>query len=173
MFFDRVFTLQVQVSNKERQQNLSVLFKDVATLVVEKCINAETKQALTISQVETAMKECHVALNPNNSAKQQALKVIKILEEKSSLKIERAKMRLQVDTSPEGAKDLREKVADQMIVESTTELKKETETEKALVRLVVLIVPAAYRTIELAMKEKGGKIEVLTHCVKPESNETF
>lgn len=162
----------MQVSGKERQQSLSVLFKDVATLIVEKCINAETKQALTISQVETAMKECHVAINPNKPAKQQALNVIKILVEKSSLPIERAKMRLQIDTNPDGAKEIEENLEDPVTIESKTEQAGE-DGAPTKVRLVVLVVPAAYRPIEALMKEKGGKIEVLTHCVKPEADNEF
>jgi ribosome maturation protein SDO1 len=159
------------VSGKERQQSLSVLFKDVATLIVEKCINSETKQSLTIGQVETAMKECHVALDPNKSAKQQALKIIKLLEEKSSLPIERAKMRLQIDVSEEVVTDL-DNYSKELEVENKMVLK-QGEGSPTVLRLTVLIVPSFYRDLDLKVKEKGGKVEVLVHSVKPESIQVF
>lgn len=56
-------------------------------------MHADTKQALTVGMVENAMKEAGVSLQPGKPAKQQALQVIKLLQEKSTLPIERAKGR--------------------------------------------------------------------------------
>lgn len=46
--------------------------------------------------IEKAMRECHVAVKPNKSSKQQALETIAKL--KASLPIERAQMRMKVVT---------------------------------------------------------------------------
>jgi ribosome maturation protein SDO1 len=61
----------VQVSDKERKQELGALFKDVASILVEKCINAETQRPYTIGLIERALKEIHFAVDPKRSAKQQ------------------------------------------------------------------------------------------------------
>merc|ERR1712111_44253 len=51
----------LQVSDKERQAQQEALFKDVATIVSEKCVNSETKIPYPVSIIEKAMKECHIA----------------------------------------------------------------------------------------------------------------
>lgn len=61
----------MQVSEKERQIQLELLFKDVATIVAEKCVNPETNRPLTVGLVERAMKDIHYNLHPSRSAKQQ------------------------------------------------------------------------------------------------------
>ena len=85
---------ELQVSDKERQAQREALFKDVATNVAEKCVNPETKRPYPVSMIDKAMKECHIAIKPNKSAKQQALEVVPKLREK--LPLARAQMRFQI-----------------------------------------------------------------------------
>lgn len=61
----------VQVSEKERQVELGALFKDVATIIVEKCINPETQRPYTVGLIERGLKDIHFAVDPKRSAKQQ------------------------------------------------------------------------------------------------------
>jgi ribosome maturation protein SDO1 len=86
---------EIQVSSKERQQKNDEVYRDIATIIAEKCINPETNRPLTISMVERAMKEIHYSVTPR-PAKKQALDVIKILREKNIIPIARAQMRLRV-----------------------------------------------------------------------------
>lgn len=51
------------------------LFRDVASILAEKCINSESNRPFTISMLERTMKDLHVAVDPKRSAKQQALEV--------------------------------------------------------------------------------------------------
>ncbi len=67
----------LQVSEKERQAQQEALFRDVATTVADKCVNPESKRPYPVSMIEKSMKECHIAVKPNQSAKQQALDVIR------------------------------------------------------------------------------------------------
>ena len=62
----------MQVSEKERQSALGSMFRDVATLVADKCVNPETKRPYTVGVVERAMKDAHVSLKPHKNTKQQA-----------------------------------------------------------------------------------------------------
>jgi ribosome maturation protein SDO1 len=98
---------ELQVSDKERHSQNDQLFKDIATTVAEKCLNPELKRPYPVTIIEKAMKDVHYSVKPNQSAKQQALQVIKLLKEQ--IPLERAKMRLKVISKGKVAKKLREK----------------------------------------------------------------
>lgn len=82
------------------------MFRDIATIVSDKCVNPETKRPYPVGIIEKSMKEAHISIKPNKSTKQQALEVIRKLQE--TLKIERAQMKLKI-TIP-GGKQYRSKV---------------------------------------------------------------
>ena len=73
---------------------LESLFKDIATVVSEKCVDPSTHRPIPVSVVERAMKDMHYSINPHRNAKQQALDVIRQLKEK--IPIERAQMQLKI-----------------------------------------------------------------------------
>ncbi len=62
---------ELQVSDKERQSQLEQMFRDIATIVAEKCVNPETKRPYTVSLIERAMKDIHFSVKANKSTKQQ------------------------------------------------------------------------------------------------------
>ena len=64
-----------QVSDKERDVELSSMFKDVASIIAEKCVNPGTQRPYTISMIERALKDVHFSVDPKRGAKQQALHV--------------------------------------------------------------------------------------------------
>ncbi|CAK9292880.1 unnamed protein product [Gordionus sp. m RMFG-2023] len=61
----------LQISDKERQNNQQTMFKDIATIVSNKCINPETNKPYPITMIENAMKEIHYSINPKKNSKQQ------------------------------------------------------------------------------------------------------
>jgi len=63
------------VSDKERQLALDSLFKDVASVLSEKCINPDNNKPYTISMLERALKDVHFSVDLHRNAKQQALEV--------------------------------------------------------------------------------------------------
>lgn len=65
----------LQVSDKERELELDSLFKDVASILAEKCVNPHTSRPYTISMLERALKDVHFSVDLKRSAKQQALEV--------------------------------------------------------------------------------------------------
>ncbi len=89
---------EMQVSEKERAKQSEELFHEIATIIVEKCVDANTNRALTVAMVERAMKQLEAAeqfrVLPNKSAKQQALKAIPELTVR--FPIARAKMLIRV-----------------------------------------------------------------------------
>lgn len=62
---------ELQVSDKERHTQLETMFRDIATIVVEKCVNPETKRPYTVSLIERAMKDIHYSVKASKSTKQQ------------------------------------------------------------------------------------------------------
>ena len=85
---------ELQVSEKERQANLDATFKEIATLVSEKCVHLETNRPFTVTTIEKAMRDCHFSIKPNKNVKSQALGVIKMLKE--HLPIDKAQMRVKI-----------------------------------------------------------------------------
>lgn len=59
------------MSDKERQAQLEMMFRDIATIVVEKCVNPDTKRPYTVSLIERAMKDIHYSVKATKSTKQQ------------------------------------------------------------------------------------------------------
>ena len=65
----------LQVSDKERDLEFESLFKDIASILAEKCVNPQTRRPYTISMLERALKDIHFSVDLKRNAKQQALEV--------------------------------------------------------------------------------------------------
>lgn len=59
------------MSDKERQSQLEAMFRDIATVVAEKCVNPDTRRPYTVGIIERAMRDAHYSVKPNRSTKQQ------------------------------------------------------------------------------------------------------
>uniref|UniRef100_A0A8C5KDK7 Ribosome maturation protein SBDS n=1 Tax=Jaculus jaculus TaxID=51337 RepID=A0A8C5KDK7_JACJA len=158
---------EVQVSDKERHTQLEQMFRDIATIVADKCVNPETKRPYTVILIERAMKDIHYSVKPNKSTKQQALEVIKQLKEK--MKIERAHMRLRFILPVNEGKKLKDRLRSLIKVVESEDYGRQLE-------IVCLIDPGCFREIdELIQKETKGKgsLEVLSLKDVEEGDETF
>jgi len=94
---------ELQITDKERSAQNERIFRDIATFVVAKCVNPETKRPYPVGVVERAMKDnIHYSVHPTRSTKQQALDVIRLLSSKIS--ITRAQMRLKIKVPPDQKK---------------------------------------------------------------------
>ena len=47
------------------------MFRDIASIVSDKCVNPDTKRPYTVGVIESAMKEIHYSVKPTKSTKQQ------------------------------------------------------------------------------------------------------
>uniref|UniRef100_A0A8C5LPU1 Ribosome maturation protein SBDS n=1 Tax=Leptobrachium leishanense TaxID=445787 RepID=A0A8C5LPU1_9ANUR len=63
---------ELQVSEKERSTQLEQMFRDIATIVADKCVNPETKRPYTVNLIERAMKDIHYSVKATKSTKQQS-----------------------------------------------------------------------------------------------------
>jgi ribosome maturation protein SDO1 len=98
------------VSDKERHHQLDNQFKEIATIIADKCVNPETKRPYTVTMIEQAIKDVHFSINSNKSSKQQALELIKQLQSSGTLKIERAEMKVKISIPVKEAKRVKEKL---------------------------------------------------------------
>jgi len=148
----------LQVSDKERQAQQEAMFKDIATVISDKCVNPESKRPYPVSIIEKAMKECHVSVKPNKSSKQQALETIGKLQ--ASLPIERAMMRMKVVTPLKASNKIRKslsKLGPGVKVESEEKIEEE-------MMMILLVDPGQYRGIDTLVKEEtqgAGSMELL------------
>ncbi|CAG8742633.1 15422_t:CDS:2, partial [Acaulospora colombiana] len=150
---------ELQVSDKERSHQIDNTYREIATIVAEKCVNPETKRPYTVTMIEKAMGEIHFSVNVNKSTKSQALEVIKQLQEKKAIPIARAQMRLRVIMpNSKEAKKVKERLTPLI-----TQIEDENWGNEC--ELIFLIDPGQYRVIvEILEKDtKGrGQIELLS-----------
>lgn len=107
---------ELQISDRERQSQLDSTFRDIATIVADKCVNPDSKRPYTVGVIERAMKEdIHYSVKPSQGSKQQALEVIRLLQQ--CMPIERARMRLKVQLPSKEARHVREKIIKLLTVE--------------------------------------------------------
>ncbi|ORZ02161.1 putative Shwachman-Bodian-diamond syndrome protein [Syncephalastrum racemosum] len=161
---------ELQVAEKERSNQLESMWRDIATIVTDHCVNPQTKRPYTVTMIEKAMQELHLSVNPKRSSKSQALDVIKQLQEKQILPIQRAQMRVRV-TLPQSkeTKKLREKLVP--LVTSVEDEEFEGEYE-----LIALVDPGKYREINdlLQTETKGkGQLEIMNLRETKEGDEKF
>jgi ribosome maturation protein SDO1 len=149
---------ELQVSDKERQAQQEATFKDIATTIAEKCVNPETKHPYPVSMIEKAMKECHIAVKPNRSAKQQALETVGKL--KAQIPIERAQMRIRIVMPLSDSKKFKAGLK-KLNATVTTESEEKNEGD---VSLVLLIDPGQYRPLDEMVRDQTqgkGLLELL------------
>lgn len=160
---------ELQVGNKERQQNAQQLRAEVLQIVADKCINPGTKRPYPTTIIDKALHELNFNLVPSKTAKNQALEAIKLLVEKQIIPIARARMRIRVTGNSKEAKKYADKVK-AFIVET------EDEDWGAEWELIGFVDPGSFRPLdELVGAESKGKasVEVLDTAVVKEGDENF
>ncbi|EFA81831.1 Shwachman-Bodian-Diamond syndrome protein [Heterostelium album PN500] len=156
---------ELQVSSKERESHSDQTFRDIATIVAEKCVNPETQRPIPVGIIEKAMKDVHYSLHPTKSSKQQSLEVIKLIS--TVIPIQRAQMRLNITVPGKDARLLRDKLAAQVA-------KIEEEDYDNGMDMVCLIDPGAFRKLDdfVKFETKGkGFIEIMSLAVAKEEKE--
>ncbi|KAI7850879.1 SBDS protein C-terminal domain-containing protein [Circinella umbellata] len=162
---------ELQVAEKERSNQLESMWRDIANIVTDNCVNPQTKRPYTVTMIEKAMQDLHLSVNTKRSSKSQALDVIKQLQQKQVLPIQRAQMRvrLTLPQTKEGKK-LREKL--QPLITSI----EDEDSNSDEYEVIALVDPGNYRQInELLQSESKGKgqLEIMNLREKEEGDEKF
>lgn len=152
---------ELQISEKERQNQLESSAKDVATIVSEKCINSETKRPFPVSIIEKSMKQIHFSVNTKKNTKQQALEVIKKLKE--VLPIERCMMRLRIITHKRNKEKLKL---------LASEVESENVEGDGILEIIMSINPGNFRAIdELVRTTPKSQLHVLSVVETDDAND--
>lgn len=101
---------ELQVGDKERSHELTNLWREIATQLAQSCVEPSSQKPYTVGMVEKAMKDVHYSVKTGKSAKSQALDVLKLLQAKNTIPIQRARMRVRVTMPPKEGKRLKEKL---------------------------------------------------------------
>ncbi|KAF9939970.1 hypothetical protein BGZ65_008716 [Modicella reniformis] len=160
---------ELQVGERERSTMLEGMYRDIATIVAEKCVNPETMRPYTVTMIEKAMADLHLSVNPSRSAKSQALDVIKQLLEKKTIPIARAQMRIRIAVSSRDGKRIKDKLMSMIASKEDEDLGENYEW-------TCLIDPGQFRPInELLQSETKGKgqLEMLSLTETKQGDEVF
>lgn len=133
---------ELQISEKERQNQQEETLREVATMIAEKCVNPETKRPYPVSIIEKSMRQIHFSLKPNRNPKQQALETISKL--KTVIPIEKAQMKLKVLCHKKHRKQLKEMAA---------EIEEDHISPDGVLEMVFLTDPGNYRSIDQLIKD--------------------
>lgn len=145
---------EVQISKEERQSQQSASHSEIAKMVVERCINPESKKPYTIAQIEREMNAIHFSVKPEMSSKRQALMVI--AELKKTIPIERASLRIKIVLPKQQAKSIKQNISTLLTVEN--------EEWVGDLELVCKIEPGNFRGVKQKVDEGSrgkGIVEVI------------
>eukprot|EP00871_Galdieria_phlegrea_P003028 jgi/Galph1/3726/GphlegSOOS_G2394.1 len=153
---------ELQVSDKERNTVYENLLHEIATIVSSKCVDVETNRPLTVGRVEKEMRNIHYSVVPKKSAKQQALDVIRKLEEKGSVR--RASMRLKIQVPLQYAEAIKKNIQEYILTV-------ENEETSEYFQVVILIDPGNYRKVDDLLKngsDGSGILEIVSFAAVEE-----
>lgn len=158
---------EMQVGDKERSHELNTLWLEVATTVAQQSVDPNTQRPYTVGMIEKAMRDIHYGVKPTRPTKTQALDVIRQLQAKNTIPIERTRMRIRVTMPAAVGKKVQERLSE--LVENVESESKSSEWE-----IVASIDPGSLRTInEMLEGESRGAaiVETLAHNTTPATTE--
>ncbi|KAJ3323779.1 hypothetical protein HDV06_001149 [Boothiomyces sp. JEL0866] len=148
---------ELQVGEKERNQQLESLQKDVANTIAEKTINPTTKRPYTATMIEKVLQDIHFNINVNKNVKQSALDGIRMIQESGVIPIARVQMKVKLFMGAKEAKKIKDRIKDLLVSIEQEEMSEDYEMEG-------IIDPGNFKILnELVSKESKGKgvVEVL------------
>ncbi|KAI3856339.1 hypothetical protein MKW92_000345 [Papaver armeniacum] len=145
---------ELQVGGMERDIQLSTQFRNIATIVMEKTINSDTKRPYSVGMIERLMREIHFSVDPHDKPKKQAIQVIRELQKHYPIK--RAPMRLKLVVPEEGLPFLMEKLN-----AWNAEIVSQDGYGNQLVALVCEIAPSFFRDCDTLVRNYHGRVEIL------------
>ncbi|KAL0228191.1 hypothetical protein RCL1_004334 [Eukaryota sp. TZLM3-RCL] len=155
----------LQVSDRERSLQQSTMSSQIASLVAQRSVSSDTKMPVSISVVESLMKDAHFSVNPSQSAKKQALELFQLFKQ-LNYPIERARMRVRVS------------VPEQIVKPFKTALPADCDVENQLFGptslLTVTIPPGELKNLQTIVSDltRGrGSVEVIDLAAFDESED--
>jgi len=157
---------ELQVGEKERAHDLENLWKEIANMVAEKCVDPTSQRPYPVGMIEKGMTEAGFSVKIGKSAKSQVLECIKLLQTNSTLPIQRSRMRVRIAMPTKDGKRLKEKV-----VEGAEKVESEDWGQDEW-EVVMLIDPGQFKVLTdlLQTEVKGkGRMETIDQRVLAEN----
>mmetsp|Transcript_59802 Transcript_59802/g.121988 ORF Transcript_59802/g.121988 Transcript_59802/m.121988 type:complete len:430 (-) Transcript_59802:58-1347(-) len=149
---------QLQVSDKERSQQLEKTSAQIAEWISKNCVQPATDRPYTISQIRHAMQQANVSIHPTKPLKRQYLDCVKLLQK--VVPIQRAKMELLLLVPS------RHKTEMEDVLEENSVGFPELEEDSELLNYRILVDPRLYRVLNDAMEKlPGARIEIVNQVV--------
>ncbi|KAL9650527.1 hypothetical protein ABK040_004746 [Willaertia magna] len=170
---------ELQISPKEREVMFETMFKDIVTIIINKCINPDTQRPYPMGLIERTLKEeIHLTVKLNKSAKQQALEAIRKLKKK--IPIERAQMRLKCTfINREEAKRFKQfikglnKEEEQVVIEKEDVNVNDQDLEGNSMAFTILIDPGVYRDVYEHVTGVQGELKLIDTAVSEEGEQSI
>jgi ribosome maturation protein SDO1 len=151
---------QLQVSDKERSQQLEKTNAQIAEWISKNCVHPTSDRPYTISQIRHAMQQANFSVHPTKPLKRQNLDCVKMLQ--GVIPIQRAKMELML-LVPNGEHP---QVEDAMKDNNVTWTAPSQDSEDGQHQYKILVDPSLYRILnEVIQKIDGARIEIVTQVV--------
>lgn len=154
---------EIQLNEKERKANLEQKNNEFLNIISTKCINPTSKKRYPPTMIAKILNEIKFHLNPNKSAKIQALEAIKILVDKQIVPIARAQMKVKITLSRKAY----DKIYESDIKSLLDQIEDEQKDSKRF-EVVSIIDPMNYKKIgdlflgdNSKISKSEGQIEVL------------
>lgn len=96
---------ELQVAQQERTAEVDEIFKDVAIIISQKCVNSKTQHPFPPPVIEQALRSIGAAVKLDQPVKKQALGLIRALIEADIIPIARANMKIRCTTTSAAAVD--------------------------------------------------------------------
>ena len=169
---------EVQISDQERAVQLESMLREVASMVSEKCINPVNRRQYTMAQIRDAMKKAGFMVHPTRNVKQQFLDCVRLLQEKSVINIERAKMLLVIVLTPLDDADFvnrRDNAVNLLTDAGVAGADIRPAVEKCDPRVIFQSDPSLYRKLETISRDANvkGRLEIIQQCVTDEGDVLF
>ena len=154
---------ELQISEKERNLNFQNTKNDIANIIVEKTYNTENGLPFPHSMILQVLDDIKIVIREDQDTKRQALKAIKLIQEKNILPIDRKLMSLNLTIKEKNNikdendfKEISNKILSFLEKINAIILEKNLDKAKSF-RVLCNIYPNFYR--ELITSFEDGKIK--------------
>eukprot|EP00890_Picochlorum_soloecismus_P001857 jgi/Picsp_1/2672/NSC_00902-R1_ribosome maturation protein sbds-like len=147
---------ELQISDKERKMEINTLFRDVAAVLSEKCINPKSRKPYTIGMLERALKDIHFSVDPKRPAKTQAVEALPLLQDR--FPIERARMYLKIHVPLSCCQELKS------VLKNESGSIEEDDICGSMVVVKCYIDPGSYRVVNKYVQDSASesRMEILS-----------
>ena len=137
---------QLQVSDKERNQQLEKTTAQIAEWISKNCVHPTSQRPYTISQIKHCMQQANFSVHPTKPLKRQYLDCVKLLQ--TVIPIQRAKMELLV-VVPQSYKSQVESLMEEhkIVFQKHQEQRQSSQDTTSLLRYPILVDPSLYRIL--------------------------